>query len=61
MLYCSGAMKCFTTHWNLNKSILNVPRINICAERAMRLMEELQHKCKTDKYLSLKFTATNKF
>ena len=41
ILDCSGAMKCFTTHWNLNKSILDVPRTNICAERAIKLMKEL--------------------
>ena len=61
MLGCSGAMNCFTAHWNLNKSILDVPLTNICAKRAIKIMEELQHKYKTDKYLSLKFIATNKF
>ena len=60
-LDCSGAMKCFKTHWNLNKSILDVPRTNICAERAIKLMKELQHKCKIYKYLCLTFIATNKF
>ena len=53
MLHCSGAMKCFTTQWNLNKSILDVTHTNICAEKAIKLMEELQNKCKTDKYPSL--------
>ena len=60
-LNCPGAMKCFTTHWNLDKSILDIPRTNICAERAVKLMEELQQKSKIDKYLTLKFIATNTF
>ena len=60
-LNCPGAMKCLTTHWNLDKSILDIPRTNICAERAVKLMEELQQKSKIDKYLTLKFIATNTF
>ena len=56
-----GAMKCLITHWNLDKSIIDIPRTNICAERAVKLMEELQQKSKMDKYLTLKFIATNTF
>ena len=60
-LNCSAAMKCFLTHWNADNSVVDTPRTNICAERAVKLMEELHQKCKTDKYLNLKFIATNTF
>jgi len=60
-LNCSAALKCFKTHWSSEQSILDIPRTNICAERAVKVMEDLQSKGKTDKYLSLKFIATNKF
>ena len=35
-LNCPGALKCLTTHWNLDKSIIDIPRTNICAERAVK-------------------------
>ena len=60
-LNCSAAMKCFVTHWNVVTSVVDIPRTNICAERGVKLMEELLLKCKTDKYLNLKFISTNTF
>ncbi len=60
-LECPGALKCLKTHWNLDKSVVDVPRTNIIAERGIKLMEELYQKCKKDKYLNNKFVAKNKF
>ena len=51
----------FETYWNIDKSILDIPRTNINAKRAVKIVEELHQKCKTDKYLRLKFISTNNF
>lgn len=56
---CPKAMKCFSTHWRKEPSVLDVPRSNIVAERAVKLMEEVHSTCKTDKYLNSKFINTN--
>ena len=60
-LNCSVAMRCFVTHWNVDSSVVDTPRTNICAKRGVKLMEELYQKCKTDKYFNLKFISTNTF
>ena len=60
-LQCPTAMKCFVTQWNEEISVVDTPRTNICAERGIKLMEQLYQTCKTDKYLNLKFIATNTF
>lgn len=38
---CSAAMKCFVTYWNVERSVVDIPRTNICAEIVVKLMEEL--------------------
>ena len=48
-LKCSKAVTCFSTHWNKEPSVLDVPRSNIVAEQAVKVMEELHATCKTDK------------
>ena len=53
------AKKCFETHWSSEYSKIDVPRTNIVAERCVKLMEELNETSKCDKYLNLKFVATN--
>ena len=58
-LQCPNAVKCFSTHWKNEPSVLDVPRSNIVAERAGKLMEEVHSTCKTDKYLNSKFICTN--
>jgi len=58
-LKCSKAVTCFSTHWNKEPSVLDVPRSNIVAERAVKVMEELHATCKTDKYLNSKFINSN--
>lgn len=58
-LKCPPAIKCFETHWNRQQSRIDVPRTNIIAERNVKLMEELKERCKSEKYLNLKFLATN--
>lgn len=58
-LKCPKAVKCFSTHWKKEPSVLNVPRSNIVAERAVKLMDDVRSSCKTDKYLNSKFINTN--
>lgn len=58
-LQCPKPMKYFSTDWKNEPSVLDVPRSNIVAERAARLMEEVYFTCKTDKYLNSKFINTN--
>ena len=58
-LKCPPAMTCFKIYWVQQPSRLDVPRTNIIAKRNVKLMEELKEHCKSDKYLSLKFVATN--
>jgi hypothetical protein len=58
-LKCPKAVKCFSNHWKKEPSVLDVPRSNIVAERAVKLMEEVHSTCKTDKYLNSKFINTN--
>ena len=58
-LECAKAVKCFSTHWKKEPSLLDVPRSNIVAERAVKLMEEVRATCKSDKYLNDKFINTN--
>ena len=58
-LKCPPAIKCFETHWNLQQSRINIPRTNIVAERNVKLMEELKEYSRSDRYLNLKFVATN--
>lgn len=33
-------------HWNQQPSAINIPRSNQCAERAVKVMQELNKKCK---------------
>ena len=58
-LKCPKALRCFSTHWIKERSVLDVPRSNMVAERAVKLMEELHSTCKTDKYLNSKFINSN--
>ena len=58
---CQKATKCFQTHWVKEPSVIviDVPRSNIVAERAVKIMEEIHSTCKSDKYLNLKFVNSN--
>jgi len=56
-LNCPKALRCFSTHWIKERSVLDVPRSNMVAKRAVKLM--LHSTCKTDKYLNSKFINSN--
>ena len=56
---CQKATTCFKTHWVNQPSVVDVPRSNIVAERAVKVMEDIRARCKTDKYLNLKFLNSN--
>ncbi|KAL7632021.1 UNVERIFIED_CONTAM: hypothetical protein RMT77_017655 [Armadillidium vulgare] len=60
-LGCTSALRCLKTHRNWAPSALDIPRSNMIAERAVKLMEELSEICKIDKYLHIRFVATNNF
>jgi len=57
-LKCPSALKCLETHWSRTPSVLDIPRSNMIAERAVKAMEELSETCKQDKYLSDRFVVT---
>jgi len=53
------AKVCLDKHWVLEDSrIKDVQRSNICAERAIKVMQDID--CRTDKKLNLRFILTNK-
>jgi hypothetical protein len=56
---CQKSIKCFKTHWVKEPSIIDVPRSNIVAERAVKIMEDIRSTCKSDKYLNIKFLNSN--
>ena len=57
---CKEAQKSFETFWSRERSVLDVPRTNIIAERGVKRMEEVYKTCRNIKYLSPKFIAQNK-
>ena len=59
-LGCAGALKCLKTHWSRAPSVVEIPRSNMIAERAVKVMEELSKIYKKDKYLCDWFVVTNK-
>ena len=58
---CEKAIKCLKTHCSVEESIIDIPRSNQIAERAVKLMEELHKKTKNLEYLNLKFIVNNNF
>lgn len=56
LLNFSKAHQCFLKHWVKEDSVLlNVERSNICAERAIKVVQDLYPRCKTVSSLNLKF------
>src|SRR5215469_14689204 len=47
-LECTSAHTCLKTHWVREPSLIDIPRSNMVAERAVKVMEELHGICKTD-------------
>lgn len=58
---CEKAIKCLETNWNLEESVIDIPRSNQIAERAVKLMEELHSNSKKLAFLNLKFIGKNNF
>lgn len=50
----------FTNHWNPEPSAINIPRSNQCAERAIKVMEDLYGLCRNKDSLPLRFILSNK-
>lgn len=54
------AQKCFIRHWKKEaSSILNHQRSNICAERAIKVVQDIYPLCKSVRTLNLKFMSLN--
>ena len=47
-------------HWNLDPSILDIPRSNQCAECSIKVMQELYSVCKNKDKLQLRFILSKK-
>ena len=58
---CKKAIKCLKTHWSVEESLIDIPRSNQIAERAVKLMEELHAKSRKIEFLNLKFIGKNIF
>ena len=58
-LSCPKALKCFQTHWVDIPSAVEVARLNVFAERGIKIKEEIQKNSKHNKYLDLKFLDSN--
>ena len=41
---CKKAIMCLVTHWLVEESLIDIPRSNQIAERAVKLMEKLREK-----------------
>ena len=54
------ALATFRNHWNPDPSAINIPRSNQCAERAIKIMQELYAICKNKDNLPLRFILSNK-
>lgn len=54
------ALKCLQTHWKREPSMLNIPRSNQCAERAIKIMQDLYFMCQKKEKLHLRFILSNK-
>lgn len=48
------------SHWKQEPSVLNIPRSNQCAERAIKVMQELYAVCRNKDKLQLRFILSNR-
>lgn len=53
------ALQSLENHWKKDPSVLNIPRSNQCAERAIKVMQELYDACKNKEKLQLRFILSN--
>ena len=54
------AAVCLKTHWSTDPSPLNSQRSNICAERAIKVLQDLYPLCRSAEKLNLRFLLSNK-
>lgn len=54
------AAVCLKTHWSTSPSPLNTQRSNICAERAVKVLQDLYPLCHSTRKLTLRFLLSNK-
>ena len=54
------AAVCLNKHWSTNPLHLNAQRSNICAERAVKVLQDLYPLCRSTRKLNLRFLLSNK-
>jgi hypothetical protein len=54
------ALQILKNHWKQEPSVLQIPRSNQCAERAIKVMQELYAACRNKDKLQLRFILSNK-
>lgn len=54
------ALNCLKNHWKREPSMLSIPRSNQCAERAIKIMQDLYGICQKKDKLPLRFILSNK-
>ena len=54
------AAVCLNKHWSTNPSPLNTQRSNICAERAVKVLQDLYPLCRSTRKPNLHFLLSNK-
>lgn len=54
------AASCLNNHWSIIPSPLNTQRSNICAERAIKVLQDLYPLCRSPDKLNLRFLMSNK-
>lgn len=58
---CKKAINCLKRSWSVEESLIDIPRSNQNAERAIKLMEGLHANSKKFEFLNLKFIGKNNF
>jgi len=54
------ALQSLKNHWKQEPSVLEIPRSNQCAERAIKVMQKLYTVCRNKEKLQLRFILSNK-
>ncbi|ESN97309.1 hypothetical protein HELRODRAFT_178094 [Helobdella robusta] len=54
------ALRCFQTHWSQSPSSIHTQRSNVCAERTIKVLQDIAPLCHSSEKLNLRFIFTNK-
>ena len=56
---CKKGFNSLKKFWVQDDSVLNIPRTNLIAERAVKILQDVKATCKSYKYLNLKVLNKN--